>query len=90
MIKQQGFLCCINRDQRYRRMEQTPYIQASRPRRRFLWKQDSENATECIDLHASPDVFWVRMQAQACRVQSLGLSAYICCIYFSKPKHSVN
>ena len=58
MIKQQGFLCCINRDQRYRRMEQTPYIQASRPRRRFLWKQDSENATECIDLHASPDVFW--------------------------------
>ena len=39
-------------------MEQTPYIQASRPRRRSLWKQDSENATKCIDLHASPDVLW--------------------------------
>ena len=40
------------------RMEQTPYVQVLHPRRRSLWKQDSENATECIDLHASPDVFW--------------------------------
>ena len=36
------------------------------------------NALTCM-LHRTSS--GVRMQARACRVQSLGLSAYICCIY---------
>ena len=57
-ISNRGFYVALIGIAETAKMEQTPYIQASRPHRRFLWKQDTENATECIDLHASPDVFW--------------------------------
>jgi len=67
-------------------MEPTPYVHCARQRRRFHWRGESESDLDCIDLHATPDVFWGSQSASNVQGAATFTSRYFSCLYM----HSSN
>ena len=67
-------------------MEPTPYVHCVRQRRRLHWRGGFESNLDCVDPHATPDVFWGSQSASNVQGAAAFTSRYFSCLYM----HSSN